>query len=91
MLMAGFLSVWLFVAIYRVQVFNKSTGQYIRHFGSPGSGNSQFQSPYGVAIDGESVSLSARQLQPHCYPLYQTIACFAFLPPPPTPPQVPMS
>jgi DNA-binding beta-propeller fold protein YncE len=35
-----------------VQVFNKSSGQFVRQFGSPGSSNGQFQSPYGIAIAG---------------------------------------
>lgn len=34
------------------QVFNKSTGHFVRQFGTPGSSNGQFQSPYGIAIHG---------------------------------------
>ncbi len=35
----------------RVQIFN-SSGEYVSQFGSEGSGNSQFNAPFGIAVDG---------------------------------------
>jgi hypothetical protein len=32
-------------------VFDKATGTYLRHFGSPGSGPGQLLKPFGLAVD----------------------------------------
>ena len=38
---------------YRVSVFSLSCGERLQSFGTHGSGEGQFQSPGGVAVDGE--------------------------------------
>lgn len=38
----------------KVQVWNRLTGLYIGSYGSTGSGNGQFQRPYGMALDPRS-------------------------------------
>ena len=35
-----------------LQVFDKTTGSYVRQFGSVGKGHGQLQNPFGVAVDG---------------------------------------
>lgn len=32
-------------------MFDKATGTYLRHFGSPGSGPGQLLKPFGLAVD----------------------------------------
>jgi DNA-binding beta-propeller fold protein YncE len=38
----------------RVEVFNASTGAFIKAFGTPGSGNGQFKEPTQVAVDNST-------------------------------------
>jgi hypothetical protein len=40
---------------YRVQIFNKTTGAFVSKFGTQGSGNSQFEQPKGIDVDGNFI------------------------------------
>jgi DNA-binding beta-propeller fold protein YncE len=38
---------------HRVQMLRYSDGAHVRTIGSSGSGNGQFQNPFGIVVDGQ--------------------------------------